>query len=90
MHQRLLPHGAPLGIVDVVDLVRHHHAEIVQIHISEQGARSRGLGGGRRRCVWAFDQLVPQNLRGADDELVGGAGGRPDLDISGQECDARV
>ena len=51
VHQCLLPHRAALDIVDVVDLVGDHRAEVEQIGVAHLGLRRRlKRGGGRRRA----------------------------------------
>jgi len=49
VHEGLLPHSAALDIVDVVDLVRHHAAEIVELHVVHRLILLRRLCGGSRR-----------------------------------------
>jgi len=46
VHERLFPHGAALDVVDVVDLVGDHAAEIIELHVVHGLVPAEGQGQG--------------------------------------------
>ena len=95
VHQRLL-HRAALDVVDV-NLVGDD-ATVLEVDIGKRVARRRHAGGGggfgggggvARLDAGDLDDLVAQDLGGADDELALRARRRSDLDVAGEQRDRR-
>ena len=80
MHQGLLPHRAPLGVVDVVHLVGDHATEPVKVRVDlDHCAASLII------LTAVLDEFVAENLGGADHQLVLRPGRRTDLDVAREQ-----
>ena len=90
VHQCLFPHRAALRVVDVVDLVRDDAPEVLKVIIAHRRGRAlaqepngcNGRIGNHCRRPRHLDELIPQNLTRADDELGHGAGRRSNLYVA--------